>query len=182
MAAPHTYTQEDFTEVYDEHFSTIFNYCYRRTGNFDVARDVTAETFLKAYLNIHKFVYKGVPISSWLYRIAINEINMYYRAKKYRPSLLSELPESARSRTPELLTDERNAAEWEMEQHRQFIEVQRLLKQLPIKYQEVISLKYFEKLKTREISEILKKPEGTIKSLLSRGIQQLKRQLERNQN
>ncbi len=68
-------------------------------------------------------------------------------------------------------------AELELERYAQFIKVQKAVGNLPIKYQEVISLKYFEKLKIKEIAVIINKPEGTVKSLLSRGIGLLRQQL-----
>lgn len=167
-----------FSLVYDEHYQRIFNYCFKRTKDFDASRDIVSETFLKAYLNFDRFVWKGVPIQSWLYRIATNEINLHFRSKKYRPSLLNEIDSSKgiKSNDPELLM-EREAAEQEMERHEKFIKVQKEISKLPVKYQEVIALKYFEKLKIKEISKILKKPEGTIKSLLSRGVNLLKQKL-----
>lgn len=78
------------------------------------------------------------------------------------------------------LEEEKSNAELELERHKQFKKVQKAVKELPLKYQEVISLKYFERLKIKKISTVLNKKEGTIKSLLSRGIAQLKQKLECN--
>ena len=61
-----------------------------------------------------------------------------------------------------------------MEGHQKFLKVQKVVQQLPEKYQEVISLKYFEQLTIKEIAVILKKKEGTVKSLLSRGLKRLR--------
>ena len=166
---------QQFGLVYDRHYDTIFNYCYKRTKDFDNSRDITAETFLKAYLNISKFKWRGIPILSWLYRIAINEIKLFYRSKKYRPKLLSEL-NPHESFNLDQLKAEKSTAEQEMEQHTQFLQVQKAIHSLPLKYQEVITLKYFEKLKIKEICIILNKKEGTVKSLLSRGVSKLKKQ------
>jgi len=69
---------------------------------------------------------------------------------------------------------EKEIAEEELKRHQDFIDVQARLKLLPIKYQEVISLKYFERKKIKEISEILGKKEGTIKSLISRGLEKIR--------
>jgi len=169
-----------FGQVYDQHYNTIFNYCFKRTKDFDTAKDITSETFLKAFLKINKFNWRGISLRSWLYKIATNEINLHYRSKKYRPAVLSEIgwenfPESTADQAA--LREERTAAEKELEQHAQFMKVQKALDKLPLKYQEVISLKYFEQLKIKEISSILNKPEGTIKSLLSRGLNLLRKQL-----
>lgn len=169
---------ESFEKVYNLHYQTIFNYCYRRTSRFDDAKDITSETFLKAYLNIHKFKWKGISILSWLYRIATNEMNLYYRSQKYKPKQLSEAyNEIILYSNSTSLEEEKEKAEIEFQKHEQFLAVQEALQKLPLKYQEVISLKYFEKLKIKEISTVINKKEGTIKSLLSRGIAQLKEEL-----
>ena len=167
-----------FGLVYDKHYQKIFNYCFKRTKDFNASKDIVSETFLKAFIKIDRFRWKGISLQSWLYKIATNEINLHYRSKKYRPELLNEIGGSpeVKSSQPDLLK-EKEIAEQEMDSHEEFIKVQNEIAKLPFKYQEVITLKYFEKLKIKEISIILGKPEGTIKSLLSRGINLLKQQL-----
>lgn len=139
-----------FGQVYDAHYSTIFNYCFKSTKDFNASKDITSETFLKAFLNINKFKFRGISIKSWLYWIATNEINLHYRSKKYRPTVLREVSGTFSFETSSKqreLVREMEAAELELERHAQFIKVQKAVRKLPLKYQEVISLKYFEKLK-----------------------------------
>lgn len=170
----------EFGKVYDEHYRRIFNYCLKRTKDFNTSRDICAETFLKAFLGIGKFKWKGISIQSWLYKIATNEIRLYYRAQNYRPVSLDALGWegfSNKSSTDPVLQEEQSSAEKEFERHKQFLKVRNAITGLPIIYQEVLTLKYFENLKIKEISGILNKPEGTVKSLLSRGIKQLKQLL-----
>ena len=85
---------------------------------------MASETFLKAFVSINKFKWKGVSLLSWLYRIATNEINLHYRSKKYRPSLLSELgmvsSQLSESKSNELLK-EKSSAQQELEKHEEFI-------------------------------------------------------------
>lgn len=169
---------DKFEKIYNRHYQTIFNYCYRRTGDFDTSKDITSEIFLKAYLNIHKFKWKDIPILSWLYRIATNEINLFYRSQKYSPTFISEIYSNySIAATIEDLVEEKSNAEAKLHKDKQFVQVQDAIKELPLKYQEVISLKYFEQLKIKEIGTILNKKEGTIKSLLSRGISKLKEKM-----
>ena len=169
---------DQFRLVFDAHYQRIFNYCYKRTQDFDSAKDITSETFLKAFLRIDKFVWKGISLQSWLYTISTNEINLHFRSKKYRPSLLNKIDGTQiEVASHSDLLKEREVAEREMERHEAFIRVQKEVAKLPLKYQEVITLKYFEKFIIKEISVILNKPEGTIKSLLSRGIKLLKQRL-----
>jgi len=165
-----------FGVLFDQYYNKIFGYVLRRTLNYDLAGDVVAETFLKAFLKINSFKWQGISISSWLFRIATNEMNYYYRKQKYSPRSLDFLLDNDEFdiRNPESLEEERARIEEEIKDHNNFIEVQKKLEKLPIKYQEVIALKYFEEKSIKEISEIVNKKEGTVKSLISRGLQKLR--------
>ncbi|SRR5258706_5600476 len=162
---------KQFGVLFDHYYQPIFGYVFRRVADYDLARDVTAETFLKAFLKINSFQWKGISISSWLYRIATNEVNQFFRKKKYNP----EKSGSIISGELILVQDSsREELEAELALHEEFIQVQQKLKTLDTKYQEVIALRFFEGKDNRQIAEILDKPEGTIKSLLSRAIEKLK--------
>lgn len=167
---------KEFGVLFDQYYNRIFGYVLRRTLNYDLAGDVTAETFLKAFLKINSFKWRGISISSWLFRIATNEINYYYRKQKYSPRSLDLLLDRDEFdiKNPESLEEERARITEELKAHNDFIEVQKKLAQLPVKYQEVIALKYFEEKSIKEISEIIYKKEGTVKSLISRGLQKLR--------
>ena len=161
-----------FGLVYDENYNSIFSYVFRRLGNYDIAKDVTAETFLKAYQKIGFFEWRSVPISAWLFRIATNEINQYLRTLKYAPACVDEahlqLPYEAGIET------EKAALEKALRENQDFSMIQKQLLLLDRKYQEVIALRFFESKSIKEISAILLKKEGTIKSLLSRGLEKLR--------
>ncbi|MEP6597138.1 MAG: RNA polymerase sigma factor [Ginsengibacter sp.] len=167
---------ESFVKLYDYYYPKILGYCFRRTLDLNLSKDLTSETFLKAFTGIGKYEWRGIPFSSWLFRIASNEMNMLDRKKKYKPYSLSLLKESGVFEIADIasLNAEKNELEKQLQQSKDFINVQQKLLLLPIKYQEVISLKYFEEKSIKEIVEILEKKEGTIKSLLSRGIEKLK--------
>jgi len=167
---------QSFEEVYEENYQTIFNYCLRRVGEFNDARDITSQTFIKALINFHKFKWKGIPVKHWLYRIATNEVRLFYRSRKYNPIMLYE----GSTPWPEPVVDleaERRHAEDELKKNAQFLAASRAIKKLPLRYQEPITLRYFEEMSIREISEVLDKKEGTVKSLLSRGIARIRDEL-----
>ena len=162
---------KQFGALFDYYYQPIFGYVYRRVTDYDLASDITAETFLKALLKIRSFRWKGISISSWLYRIATNEVNQFFRKKKYNPEKLGSII----SGEIFLVQDSsRQELEDELARHEEFIHVQQKLKKLDTKYQEVIALRFFEGKDNKQIAEILDKPEGTIKSLLSRAIEKLK--------
>lgn len=166
---------ESFSEIFDACYKPVFNYILHRVADYDVSRDIAADTFLKAFVNINSFSWRGISVLSWIYRIATNEINYYYRKNKTARISLDLLgPQASQLFAFDGYPTEKQLIEEEMQHNEDFARVQRSLKKLSVKYQEVLSLRYFEKKSIKEISEILDKKEGTIKSLLSRGLEKLK--------
>ncbi|KAB2922287.1 MAG: RNA polymerase sigma factor [Bacteroidetes bacterium] len=169
-----------FGEVYDAYYGDIFRYAFRRTAQYDAARDIAAETFLKAFAGIGRFRWRGVSILHWLYRIATNELRRYATARAYAPSSLNRIMEEygvdiAGSGGAE---EERIAAEEELAKHEEYRRVHGVIGTLDAKYQEVLALRYYERRSVAEIALILGKREGTVKSLLSRGIEQVRKRIK----
>ena len=165
---------ENFSELFRLYYKQIFSYIFRRTGNFDDTADIAADTFYKAYKYISRFFYKGISIKVWLYRIATNEVNQYYRHKQKHHSIFERIDFDNKPAFNQYLTEDKKEMEAELQNHQQYLEVLTQLKTLPVKYQEVISLRYFEGKSNKEIVEILDINEGTLKSLLSRGVEKLR--------
>jgi len=165
-----------FATLYDQYYPKIFGYILRRTANLEAAQDITSETFLKALAKLWQFRWRSVSFSSWLYKIANNEINQHFRKAEYRKSVsLEELHEQGfELLSPHDLESELIEAQEELKQHQDFLEVQAKIVRLPAKYQEVITLRFFERKQIKEIAEILGKREGTIKSLLHRAVERLR--------
>ncbi len=168
-----------FGILFDAHYPAIFNYILRRVGHYSAGKDIASETFLKAFLNIHKFKWKGVPALYWLYRIASNEIRQYFRKEKYVPDSIFLIIETAgwdiadEADCPEKIAYQ----EAELKRDEEFEKVRQALKKLNMIYQEALALRYFEQKSVKEIAVILDKKEGTVKSLLSRGIEKLRKLL-----
>lgn len=167
---------EVFGQLYDEYYPKIFGYTLKRTANLEVAQDITAEIFFKVLKKLWQFRWRNISFSSWLYKIAINEINYYFRkGRKYRPVSLDGLQEQGFElialHNPETEVIE---AQEKLKQHQDFLICQKKISQLDIKYQEVITLRFFEQKQLKEIGEILGKSEGTVKSLLHRGLEKLR--------
>ncbi len=164
-----------FGRIFDAYYKPIFNYIFHRVADYDVSRDIAADTFLNAFLKIHAFTWKDVSILTWLYRIATNEINYFYRKNRVTKLSLDLLgPEASLLFEFDDYQTEKQLMENELKLNEDYARIQRSLKKLNIKYQEVLSLRFFEKKALKEISEILDKKEGTIKSLVSRGLDKLK--------
>lgn len=160
-----------FSALYEEYYSKIFGYTLKRVSDVELAQDITSETFIKALKKIWSFRWKGVSFSSWLYRIASNEIVNFYRKKKIVVSFekISE-PKSTSNPLEEVIKSQE-----EIERNKEFLFLHKKISQLPVKYQEVIYLRFFEKKKIEEIAEILGKKEGTVKTHLYRGLEKLRK-------
>jgi RNA polymerase sigma-70 factor (ECF subfamily) len=168
-------TPEKFSELFRQYYKPIFGYILRRTGNFDDTADIAADTFLKAFRNINNFRYTGISVKIWLYRIATNEVNLWFRHRQKHNSLFERVNIEDKNIFNNYLAEDRNEIESELQKHEQFMLVLKELKTLPVKYQEVISLRYFEGKDNKEIADILHINEGTLKSLLSRGLEKLRK-------
>ncbi|MBL7994364.1 RNA polymerase sigma factor [bacterium] len=165
----------EFAELFKSYYKPIFGYIFRRTGKFDDSADIAADTFLNALEHINSFSYKGISIKVWLYRIATNELYRYFKQKKRRNRLIERIDFENRAMFNNYLYDDKIELEKELQHHDRFITVLGALKTLPIKYMEVISLRYFEGKDNKEIAQILNMNEGTLKSLLSRGLEKLRK-------
>ena len=173
---------QEFSYIYDEYYGPVFAYIFRRLGNYDLARDITAETFLKAFQKIGNFEWRNIPISAWLFRIATNEVNLSFRKAKYIPACIEEAGLFLSLPYEPGIETEKAALEKSLLETHEFNTVREQLLGLDIKYQEVIALRYFEEKSLKEISVILGKKEGTVKSLLSRALQKLKTAVEKELN
>lgn len=154
-----------FGELYEKYFDRIFNFIYRQTDDEDLTADLCSQAFLNALNHVHQFQFKGVPVSAWLYRIAANEVNKYYRKQKStRVFSIEEM------RVKELMamSDER----WDEPLLEQLIGY---LKELPTEMLEVLELRFFEDKDFREIAYILNITESGAKMRTYRALDRLRK-------
>jgi RNA polymerase sigma-70 factor (ECF subfamily) len=168
---------EAFGEIFDKYYPQILGYVLKRTANIEVAQDITSEVFFKALKNLHKFHWRGIPFSSWLYRIANNETANHFRNNGHLQLELDKITNSI-AYSESSTESELQAAEAELKKHQEFLDLHENIAKLPVKYQEVIVLRFFENKRIHEIAEILGKQEGTVKSLLHRCLKKLRKLME----
>lgn len=162
-----------FAQLYEIYYQKIFNYILRTTFDINTAQDITAETFYKALKNISKFKFTQTgTFQAWIYKIATNEINLYFRKnKKYKFHPTEDMDLFYSQEVPE---DEISHALETFDLKSDIKDLQEEISKLDEKYRTIIFLKYFEKKKFSEIAEITGIKEGTLKSHLSRAIDKLK--------
>jgi len=150
-----------FGLLYERYHKRIYNYVYYRTGNVEDAEDLTARIFERAMKHIGRYKNQGVPFSAWLYRIAHNLVANWHRDNSRRKII--SIDDIAQWRTggddtPEFTTQL-------MEDKEMLLKA---IRRLPADRQELLSLKFLERLPNAEIGNIMGRSEGAIKSLYHR--------------
>lgn len=131
------------------------------------SEDILQEIFIKVYCNLNGFNQK-FKFSSWIYRIAHNEtINFVQKNNNKSQKSFLQLNNKDIQNISNFIIDE-NQPYQAIISREKADKIRELLTKLPRKYQEVLILRYLEDKKYSEISDILRKPPGTIATLIIR--------------
>jgi RNA polymerase sigma-70 factor (ECF subfamily) len=161
-----------FEALYNRYYEPILTFVYKRVETKESAYDITQQVFLNAMLKLNQFKYTGAPFSSWLYRIAINEINQLYRKEKTQRTVKVE-EEELRYMANELDGEEDIESRYE--------KVSEALSALAEEDMQVVELRFFERRAFKEIAEILNITESNAKVKLYRIIDKLKILIKQSQ-
>lgn len=155
-----------FGDLYERYVKRIYNYIYYRTGNEHDAEDLTARVFFRALENIQHYTVRGLPFSAWLYRIAHNLVANWHRDRsRQKVSPLDEaVARGLWAEAPEALAESRE------EQDRLLVAIHRL----PGERQQLLLLKFVERMSNAEIGLVMGRTEGAVKSLYHRTLLSLR--------
>ncbi len=158
-------------ELINRYQRRLFIYIYRFLRNKEETEDLLQNVFFKVYKYCKNFD-TSRKFSSWIYRIAHNEAVNYIKRKNIKKFISLEEFVSNKDRI-ETKTDAKSPMEvWLKKELRG--EMEKSMKKLPVKYQEVLKMRYFSEKSYKEISKVLKKPVNTVGTLINRA----KRKLE----
>ncbi|MBK9192608.1 MAG: sigma-70 family RNA polymerase sigma factor [Crocinitomicaceae bacterium] len=155
-----------FAAIYDKYFDRIYLFIYKRVGDEQLAGDICQETMLKVMMNIHKYEDRGLPFSAWLYRIASNEVNLYYRGQKKNTTV-----EIQEKHLKELM-HEGHLGKIESEEDQE--KLIQMLSRLKPEYTEIIELRFFMEYSFKEIAEFYNITEANAKMRLYRIFEKMK--------
>ncbi len=163
-----------FGELIRRYGTILMRYTMRRShASKEDAEDIVQNSFIKMYRNINDFD-TSLSFSSWAYRICHNEMIDWYRKKKSRPQLyISHTDENIFDSIASDINIEKDILDREIKK-----EIETIVQTLDPKYQEIISLRFFEDKNYEEIADILEIPAGTVAIRLSRAKKLLKEKLE----
>lgn len=161
-----------FVHLYDQHFEAIYHFLLGRASDRQLAEDLSSNTFMIALEKIDFYRYEGKPFRAWLYRIAINELNQYYRKNKREMELLRrewhEVGEQFEA--ADVDAKETENRQEELERLRQMNDAFHLLK---TDEQDVLSLRYFQDLSYSEMAESLNISVNNVGVKLNRALKRL---------
>jgi RNA polymerase sigma-70 factor, ECF subfamily len=161
----------------------IYAICYRFTGSGNDAEDLTQEVFLKLYKNLASFDTQKGSFQTWITTLARNLLVDHFRRTRLdRASDSLDASFDGAEDGPTMadrLADPRPSQEQHVAGLELKVRVQNALKQLSPELREAVILRDLEDMDYKEISQVLRIPEGTVKSRISRGRGELARLLQR---
>ena len=172
-----------FEKLVNERSGEIYGLLYRLTENGEEARDLTQETFLRAFQSINHFRGES-DLRTWIYRIAINQARNRWRwwKRRRREATVSIDEPEIRGGRLGLVATLKSPTARDPEQHTLQNERERALQKalsgLRRVYRETVILRDIEGFAYEEIANTLNISVGTVKSRLARGRQELRRKLE----
>ena len=153
-----------FACIYERYEKRLTRYILRISSfTIEEAEDVLQEAFIKAWKNLNEFD-GDLKFSSWIYRIVRNTtITEWKKSKSKGQDKKQDIDEELFQNIPSSLDIKK-----EIDQKFNNKSIQKILQLMPEKYREVLILKFLEEKDYKEISDILRKPSGTVATLINR--------------
>jgi len=154
--------QKYFGPLYERYFEEIFCFIFKRLGgDEEIAGDITQQTFIKAMANMGRYEDRGFKFSSWLYRIAQNEVSMYFRQLKKSYSVAVD-----ENRIADLAQEaELEMNYMSMDQQEKLVEILNSLNESEL---ELIELRFFQAMRFQDIANIYNITEANTKMRIYR--------------
>jgi RNA polymerase sigma-70 factor (ECF subfamily) len=152
------------SSLYDEYFDKIARYAYVRIGHRADAEDIAGEVFLKALQSLKSYKERGVPMQAWLFKIAHNLVIDYFRKRQKQKTVPIDDVEIEGGINPAI------AAERNME----IEQVKKGMEQLTREQREVLTLRFFGGLSSREAGQVLNKSDGAVREMQRAAIEKLR--------
>ena len=171
-------------QIVETQHRRVYGLCYRFTGSAGDAEDLTQDVFLKVYRNLKSFDVERGSFPTWLTTLTRNLLVDHFRRTRAEQTTHSldagwEDPEgNSASPAEKLQTQQADPLKNVMDRELQAL-VQQALLQVSPELREAVILRDLKDMDYKEIAEVLRIPEGTVKSRISRGRMELARLLER---
>ena len=161
--------RDEFRFLVDRHQDYIYAMIMRQVGEAHIARELTQDTFVRAYRNLSSFRAEA-KFSTWLTRIALNLCNNYFKSARYQRRQREVTLSHSAKRSVEMAQE----IEEQREQEHDLIILEQHVHSLKAIYREVVVLCCFENKTYEQTAEILEIPLGTVCSRMNKAFQLLR--------
>jgi RNA polymerase sigma factor (sigma-70 family) len=163
-------------EIVQSYSRRVYNLAYRFTSRADSAEDLTQDVFVRVYRSLDQYNPKQGDLQNWLMRLARNLIIDDYRKRQRAPQ--DDIADDLEDHKYHLRSAQ-NSVQREMERRELGAQVQTGIDKLSPDLRTCVILRDIEELSYQEIVDLLKIPEGTVKSRINRGRIELAKILRR---
>jgi RNA polymerase sigma-70 factor (ECF subfamily) len=174
---------EAWQELVVSQHRRIYAICYRFTGSASDAEDLTQDVFLKLYRNLASFDVERGSFQTWITTLARNLLVDHFRRTRLERATdsldASFSGDDDGATLGDRLADMRPSQEAHAAGMELRVRIQQGLAQLSPELREAVILRDMEDMDYKEIAQVLRIPEGTVKSRISRGRGELARLLHR---
>jgi RNA polymerase sigma-70 factor (ECF subfamily) len=151
--------------LFEEYYDKIAHYAYLRIGDRSEAEDIAGEVFLKALKSLKSYNDRGIPMQAWLFKIAHNLVVDHLKKVARRRLVHMDTVEIDNGISPTHLVEK----EVEMQT------VTEAMEELTQGQREVIGLRFFGDLSSKEIGSILNKSDGAVREMQRAAIEKLRK-------
>ena len=160
--------QQHFGLLYEAYFDSIFRFVYKRLGGDEAnSGDLTQQVFMKAMLNIHQYEDRGFAFSSWLFRIAQNEINLFFRSQK-----AFQFVDVNENQLKSLMDEVDTNSKMSMDEQEKLVEA---INNLEPEQLDLIELRFFQEMSFKDIAEIYGITEANAKMRIYRLLEKIQK-------
>lgn len=157
--------RESFGHIYDLFADQLFRYISIRIQNRDHAEDILQEVFIKAWKNLHTLKNEKLQFRAWMFTIASNATNDYFR-RAYRTPETVELTDEHDIH----ITREENI----FDEEKKLKTLREAMMRLPVQYREVLQLRFIEEFSIDEVAKVLQKSNLAVRLIQFRAVKNLR--------
>ncbi len=153
--------------LYEEYYGKIAHYAYVRIGNKTEAEDIAGEVFLRALDSLKSYKERGIPMQAWLFRIAHNLVVDHLRKMTKQKTVPIDTVQVETDADPVTV----------VETNIELTRVTKAMEELTGEQREVLELRFFGGLTSKETGSILNKGDGAVREMQRAGIEKLRKLL-----
>ncbi|SRR6056297_284505 len=156
-----------FEKIIERFEAMVFNLAYKHIQNYEDARDITQDIFIKVYKNLDKYD-NNYKFFSWIYRISLNEIYTYLKQNKWKKNLVPI------EKVKQILFNKK----YTKSDNKIIFQIQQIIDKEKDRDKEIFTLYYYDNYSIEEISNLTKETESNVKVILHRLRKKIREKLD----